>query len=328
MTLGRTVLVTGGAGFIGSHTVLALEKAGHRTVVYDNFSTGHRDACFGTHLVEGCISNRKKLANVMREYDVSGVVHFAALIEAGVSIREPLAFFRNNLSGTITLLEAMNDAAVADFVFSSTAAVYGNQPHSKLLHEALPRAPINPYGASKAMVEEVLESCAQAHGLRAIALRCFNAAGADPQRRTGERHDPETHLIPLVIRAAMGKGGPIRVFGTDYPTSDGTCVRDYIHVSDLATAHVAAIEALMAGKVSGFRALNLGSGHGHSVRQIIQAVENVSGRSVPFVDAPRRPGDPAELVADPSAAQRLLGWKASRSCVETIVNDAWRFFHG
>ncbi|MFV1528840.1 MULTISPECIES: UDP-glucose 4-epimerase GalE [unclassified Phaeobacter] len=327
MANGGTVLVTGGAGFIGSHTILALEEAGYRTIVYDNFSAGHEDVSFGTHTIEGCLSDREKLVSVMRDYRVTGVVHFAALIEAGVSVREPLAFFCNNLSGTISLLEAMKDAEVAKIVFSSTAAVYGNQQQNGLRYEALPRAPVAPYGSSNAMVEQVLEDCARAHGLQAIALRYFNVAGADPLGRSGERHDPETHLIPLVIKAALGRGGPIRVFGTDYPTADGTCIRDYVHVSDLADAHVAAFAMLVKGRMDGFRALNLGSGHGHSVHQIVRTVQNVSGSKVPFFDAARRPGDPAELVADPSAARRLLGWVACRSDIETIVHDAWEFFH-
>lgn len=328
MTQTETILVTGGAGYIGSHTVIALEEAGYRTLVFDDFSTGHRDSVFGTHLIEGDIRNTDRLAKALRDHEVSGVIHFAALTEAGVSVREPLAFFQNNVAGTLSVLDAMLREGVHKLVLSSTAAVYGDQASGDLLSESLPRAPINPYGASKAMVEEALEACCAAYPLSAIALRYFNAAGADAEGRTGERHSPETHLIPLAIGAAMSKRPPIRVFGTDYPTPDGTCIRDYVHVCDLADAHVRALDALLGGKIYGFRAFNLGTGKGHSVREVLNAVAACAGRAVPSEDAEQRPGDPACLVAALNAAKIELGWTARRSDIERIVRDAWRFHNG
>lgn len=321
----HTVLIVGGAGYIGSHTTLALKAAGYGTVVYDNFSAGHRDACFGDHLVEGDLHDTALLSDTLRRFDIKSVVHFAALIEAGQSVLTPLPFFRNNVSGTLSLLEAMQAAGVNRLVFSSTAAVYGNRTDTALLSEDLPRAPINPYGHSKAMIEAVLETCVAAHGLRAIALRYFNAAGADAQSRTGERHDPETHLIPLVLQAARGTRPQIKVFGTDYDTPDGTCVRDYIHVSDLASGHVAAVKHLLETDTPGFTPVNLGTGQGLSVRQVIAAVKRVTGRDFAVVEEPRRPGDPAVLVADAARAQDLLGWTPAHSDIDTIVRDAFAY---
>ncbi|MEH6829228.1 MAG: UDP-glucose 4-epimerase GalE, partial [Sulfitobacter sp.] len=266
MPTNKNVLIIGGAGYIGSHTTLALKEAGYLTVVYDNFSSGHRDACFGTHLVEGELSDTDKLTRTMRDFDIGSVVHFAALIEAGQSVITPLPFFENNVSGTLSLLTAMNAAGVSKIVFSSTAAVYGNQTDVDLLSETLPRTPINPYGDSKAMVETILESCVKAHNLQAIALRYFNASGADALGRTGERHNPETHLIPLVIEAARGQRSHIKIYGTDYDTPDGTCIRDYIHVTDLATGHVAAVSHLLKSDTPEFTPINLGTGLGQSVR--------------------------------------------------------------
>ncbi len=321
----QTILVVGGAGYIGSHTVLALNAAGFDTVVYDNFSTGHRDACFGTHQVEGHLHDTAKLQDAMMHYGVVCVVHFAALIEAGQSVRTPLPFFQNNVAGTLNLLEAMQGAGVARLVFSSTAATYGNSTAEGTLHEALPRAPINPYGESKAMVETVLEACADAYGLQSIALRYFNACGADPEGRTGERHDPETHLIPLVIEAALGQRECIKIFGTDYDTPDGTCIRDYIHVCDLASGHVAAAKRLLSGAQTGFTPINLGTGRGLSVREVVDAVRRVSGVEFKVELAERRLGDPAILVADAARAQTLLNWQARRSSIEEIVRDAWAY---
>lgn len=321
------ILIVGGAGYIGSHTTLALAEAGYGTVVYDNFSGGHRDACFGTHLVEGDLNDTALLRDTLRNYDISCVVHFAALIEAGQSVLTPLPFFQNNVSGTLSLLTAMQAADVKRLVFSSTAAVYGNQfgPDGGLLSETLSRAPINPYGDSKAMVETVLEACAAAHGLQAIALRYFNAAGADPQGRCGERHDPETHLVPLILQAARGTRPQINIYGTDYDTPDGTCVRDYIHVTDLASGHVAAVRHLLANEKAGLTPLNLGTGQGQSVKQIIEAVRRITGQGFKVVEAARRPGDPAVLVADVRAAQDLLGWRARHSDIDQIVTDAWHY---
>jgi UDP-glucose 4-epimerase len=323
--MNKNVLVVGGAGYIGSHTTLALQAAGYRAVVYDNFSSGHRDACFGAALVEGDLTDTARLTETMQQFDIGSVIHFAALIEAGQSVITPLPFFHTNVSGTLSLLEAMNAAAVTRLVFSSTAAVYGNQPHAQLLGEDLARAPINPYGDSKAMVETILEACAQAHGLQAIALRYFNACGADAQGRCGERHDPETHLIPLVLQAALGQRDQIKIFGTDYDTPDGTCIRDYIHVSDLALGHVAAVEHLLAQGTAGVTPINLGTGAGLSVREVVEAVKRISNRSFDVVEEPRRAGDPAILVADVARARAILGWQAHHSDIETIVRDAWNF---
>ena len=325
MSQHQTVLIVGGAGYIGSHTTLALAEAGYVTVVYDNFSAGHRDACFGDHLVEGDLHDTDLLTDTLKRFDIGCVVHFAALIEAGQSIVTPLPFFRNNVSGTLSLLEAMQAAGVRRLVFSSTAAVYGNQTQAGLLSEDLPRAPINPYGDSKAMVETVLESCVAAHGLQAVALRYFNASGADAQSRTGERHDPETHLIPLVLQAALGQRPQIKIFGTDYDTPDGTCVRDYIHVSDLASGHVAAVGKLLGSDTPAVTPINLGTGSGLSVQEVIDAVKRVTGRDFTVTQEPRRPGDPAVLVADARRARTLLEWTPVHSDIDTIVRDAFAY---
>jgi UDP-glucose 4-epimerase len=324
MQMTKNILVVGGAGYIGSHTTLALKEAGFNPVVYDNFSGGHRDACFGDALVEGDLADTAKLVQTMRDHSIDAVIHFAALIEAGQSVITPLPFFHNNVAGTLSLLDAMNTAGVKRLVFSSTAAVYGNVD-AALLSEDLPRAPINPYGDSKAMVETVLEACVAAHGLQATALRYFNACGADAQGRSGERHDPETHLIPLVIQAARGQRDMIRVYGTDYDTPDGTCVRDYIHVSDLASGHVAAVRELQRADTAGCKPINLGTGAGQSVRQVIDAVARISGKAFTVEEAPRRPGDPTVLVADARRARDVLDWRAVHSDLDTIIRDAWAY---
>ncbi len=321
----KNILIVGGAGYIGSHTTLALNEAGYTTVVYDNLSSGHLDACFGDHLVEGYLSDTRKLVETMQSFGIDCVVHFAALIEAGQSVITPLPFYQNNVAGTLSLLEAMHTTNVTRIVFSSTAAVYGNRTDGVLLSEDLPRAPINPYGDTKAIIESVLEACAQAHGLQAIALRYFNASGADAQGRTGERHDPETHLIPLIIEAARGIRPQINVYGTDYNTPDGTCIRDYIHVSDLATGHVAAVTKLVKETESGFTPINLGTGSGLSVREVIDAVKRISGHDFKVVETARRAGDPAKLVANAEAANRILGWSATHSSIDQIVTDAWAY---
>ena len=323
--MSKNILVVGGAGYIGSHTTLALHEAGYTAIVYDNFSSGHRDACFGAHLVEGELTNTELLTQTMQRYDIGCVIQFAALIEAGQSVVTPLPFFHNNVGGTLSLLDAMNTAGVSRLVFSSTAAVYGNQKHSPLLSEDLPRQPINPYGQSKAMVETILESCVAPHGLQAVALRYFNACGADAEGRSGERHDPETHLIPLIIQAAQGNRPQIKIYGTDYDTPDGTCIRDYIHVSDLATGHVAAVASLLSCDTPGVQAINLGTGVGQSVRQVVDAVKRISGRDFQVVENARRSGDPAVLVADVRRADDVLGWQAQHSSLDTIVRDAWAF---
>lgn len=320
-----TILVVGGAGFIGSHTTLLLAEAGYDVVIYDNFSTGHRDACFDFPIIEGTLSDRSALLAALETHNITCVIHFAALIEAGQSMVTPLTFYENNVTGTLTLLQAMQDAGVADIVFSSTAAVYGNQD-TALLSEQTPTQPINPYGDSKVMAEMMLKAAAHCHGFRAIALRYFNASGADPLARTGERHTPETHLIPLVIEAALGRREEFNIFGTDYATPDGTCIRDYIHVRDLAAGHIAAVEFLLGQERGFFDGINLGTGTGHSVREVVEAVKRISGRAFVVNNHPRRHGDPEMLIADPSRAQELLGWSARSSDLDTIVRDAWNYF--
>ncbi|WP_300019949.1 UDP-glucose 4-epimerase GalE [uncultured Roseobacter sp.] len=329
MPLNRNVLVVGGAGYIGSHTVLALQEAGFNPVVYDNFSSGHRDAVFSDHVVEGALSDHARLSQAMTDHQIGSVVHFAALIEAGQSVIEPLLFYRNNVASTVSLLEAMQAAGVDRLVFSSTAAVYGNQADTGLLHEGLPVQPINPYGQTKAAVEAMLKDVAAASGLKAIALRYFNASGADARARTGERHDPETHLIPLVLQTAAGERDQITVFGTDYSTEDGTCIRDYIHVTDLARGHVAALEKLLSTdeEAGAFTPINLGTGQGYSVSQVIETARRVTNRSFTVVESDRRPGDPSTLVSDPSRAHAVLGWRAEHSSLENIITDAWNFMN-
>ncbi len=316
------VLVTGGAGYIGSHTAKALARAGHEPVVFDNLAHGHREAVRWGPLIEGDLSDRRTLAEAFRHHKITAVMHFAALIAVGESVADPRAYYWNNVVGTLHLLDAMLDAGVKQIVFSSSAAVYGN-PRENSIPENHPQRPINPYGETKRAMEAALKGYGDAYDIQWVALRYFNAAGADLEGDLGERHHPETHIIPLVIEAAMGAGPPIEVFGTDYPTPDGTAIRDYIHVADLAEAHVRALEYLGTGGKS--VALNLGTGRGHSVREVITAVENISGKTVPARNAPRRPGDPPVLVADPALAGRTLDWKPRHSDLETIIQSAWKW---
>jgi UDP-glucose-4-epimerase GalE len=319
------ILVVGGAGYIGSHTTLSLKAAGYNVVVYDNFLTGHLDACFGDHLVEGELINKRLLIKTIEKFEIDCVIQFAALIEAGQSVIEPIPFYQNNVAGTISLLEAMHATKVKRLVFSSTAAVYGNSNSSELLHEDKPKSPINPYGESKAIVETMLESCVNAYGMQAIALRYFNAAGADAKGRSGERHEPETHLIPLVIETARGVRPHINIYGTDYDTPDGTCIRDYVHVSDLASGHVQAVKRLFEIDHPYFDPINLGSGYGYSVKEIIESVKKISKQEFKICESKRRHGDPAVLVADASKAKKMLGWQAQFSNIDQIVRDAWNF---
>lgn len=300
-----TVLVTGGAGFVGSHACKALARAGYQPVVYDNLSNGIRDAVRWGPLEVGDLEDEARLAEVVVRHKPVGVLHFAAFIEAGESVREPERFYQNNVAGTLALLRVMRAAAIDKIVFSSTAAVYG-EPEVTPIPETHPLRPVNPYGRSKLMVEEVLGDVSAAQGLRYCALRYFNAAGADPDGELGENHDPETHLIPLVLQAAYGLRPEIAIFGTDYDTPDGTCIRDYVHVSDLAEAHVLALRRLLEGGDN--LVANLGTGRGYSVQEVIEAVEDVVGLPVKVREAPRRPGDPAVLVAAPARAQKELGW--------------------
>ena len=313
------ILVTGGAGYVGSHACKALAIAGYHPVVYDNLSRGHREAVRWGSLVEGDLHDRDRLVAALREYRVAAVMHFAAFAYVGESVAEPETYYRNNVGGTLALLAAMREAAVATIVFSSTCAVYGI-PDRLPIDETTAKAPLNPYGETKLAIERALHWYAGAYGLRFAALRYFNAAGADIDGEIGEEHEPETHLIPRVLRAALGTGEPVEIYGTDYPTADGTAIRDYIHVTDLADAHVRALLYLSAGGDSA--ALNLGTGQGCSVRQVIATVERIAGRPVPFRETARRPGDPPELVADPALARARLAWQARYSDLDTIIRTA------
>ena len=314
------LLVVGGAGYIGSHMVKHLLRRGCDVVTFDNLSTGHRDAVLGGEFVLGDLADRDALDALFSQYQFDAVFHFASFIQVGESVKEPAKYYANNVVNTLKLLDAMVAHGVGRFVFSSTAAVYG-EPAYTPIDEAHPKQPINPYGKTKWMVEQILEDYDRAYGLRSIALRYFNAAGADPEGQLGERHDPETHLIPLVLQAASGRRPHISVFGRDYDTPDGTCIRDYIHVADLADAHWLALDKLMQGAASA--AYNLGNGNGFSVQQVIDTAASVTGRPIPVVDAPRRDGDPARLVADSTAARQALNWQPVRDDLATIIEDAW-----
>ncbi|MGM8930654.1 UDP-glucose 4-epimerase GalE [Salinicola halophyticus] len=316
------LLVIGGAGYIGGHMVSQLVKAGHHVVVLDDLSTGFQTAIDESHaqLVVGDVGDRNLLNALFKADRYDGVLHFASLIQVGESVVKPARYYRSNVANTLTLLEAMVEHDVGPLIFSSTAAVFG-EPEYSPIDEAHRQAPINPYGASKYMVERMLEDFDHAYGLKSVALRYFNAAGADPSGQIGERHDPETHLIPLALHAVLGARPPLKVFGRDYPTPDGTCVRDYIHVTDLAEAHLRALEYLWAGKPT--TRFNLGNGNGFSVQEVLNAVERVTGQRVPYEDAPRRGGDPANLVADSRAAKSVLGWCPQYGELDTIVEHAW-----
>ncbi len=316
------VLITGGAGYIGSHTVKALARAGFYPVVVDDLRTGHRSAVKWGPLVEIDLADKAALNRVFKTYPIMAVLHFAGSSLVGESMTAPQLYFQNNVGGTLSLLEAMLEHGVSRIVFSSSCATYGH-PNAIPITERHPQAPVNPYGESKLMVEKMLFWYARAYGLRYAILRYFNAAGADPEGELGELHDPEPHLIPRVIAAALGSQSTVDVYGTDYDTADGTAVRDYIHVTDLAEAHLAAMQYLESGGDP--VALNLGTGTGHSVRQVIAAVEQASGRAVPFQDLPRRAGDPAELIADAREALQRLAWRPRYSSLSNIVQTAWNW---
>jgi UDP-glucose-4-epimerase GalE len=316
-----TVLVTGGAGYIGSHAVRALRAAGHTVVVFDNLSAGHAAAIGDATLVEGDVRDTGQVEATLRRHAVTAVMHFAALLSVGESVREPSRYYDNNVGGSLSVLDAMLAAGVQRLVLSSTCAVYGD-PVSMPIEENHPTNPINAYGESKLVIERALDHYGRAYGLRAIALRYFNAAGADADGALGEDHDPEDHLIPRAIEAACG-GAPLQVFGDDYPTTDGTCERDYVHVSDLATGHLQALEALDTGAVT--RAYNLGTGRPHSVREVVRAVERATGRAVPTESAPRRAGDPAVLCASADRIGRELGWRPAYEDIDEVVESAWRW---
>ena len=311
------ILVVGGAGYIGSHAARALRRGGYNVIVYDNLSTGYRRLAEGFELIEGDIADDSRLRPVLARVD--SVMHFAAHCYVGESVENPRKYFRNNIEAALNLLNGVLDAGIRRFVFSSTCAVYG-EPQKVPITEDNPRQPVNPYGSSKLLFEYALEAYDRAYGLRSARLRYFNAAGADDSGEIGELHDPETHLIPLALAATQGS--ELHIFGTDYPTPDGTCIRDYIHVNDLADAHVKALQHLEKGGES--VALNLGTGQGNSVLELIQTAEKITGKPVNRKVVPRRPGDPPELVADPARAQKVLGWKATRD-LTNIVSTAWNW---
>ena len=316
----KRVLVTGGGGYVGSHVVLALLDAGIRPVVLDNFSAGFRDACAGADIVAGDVRDPEDVALAFRRGPFDAVLHFAALANIPASFADPESCYAVNLAGGLNLLAAARRSGCKAFVFSSSAAVYG-PPETLPIPEDHPHRPISPYGFTKSAFERVMGDFDAAYGIRSVSLRYFNAAGADPQGRAGERHDPETHLIPIVLHHLLGRRRHVGIFGTDYPTPDGTCLRDYIHVSDLAAAHLLAVQALADGAPTA--CLNLGLGHGYSVREVVETAERISGIQANVVEAPRRDGDSPSLVADPTRAREVLGWTPQHTSLEDIVKTAW-----
>lgn len=315
------ILVTGGAGYVGSHAARLLDRAGHDVWIYDSLVYGHRGAALPGKLIEGDLMDQAKLESVLKEKQIEAVMHFAAFAYVGESVVKPHKYYQNNIVATLSLLEAMRSVGVDRIVFSSTTATYG-EPDTIPITESERQEPINPYGFSKLVIEHALADYAHAYGWGYAALRYFNASGASPDGDIGEDHAPETHLIPLVLQVALGQRDNITVFGSDYPTPDGTCIRDYIHVDDLGSAHVKALELLKAGE--GLK-LNLGTGRGTSVREIIDACRKVTGHPIPEVAGERRPGDPPELVADSSLAQKTLDWTPQYMDIESIVETAWRW---
>ena len=315
-------MIVGGAGYIGSHMSLMLHELGHQVIVVDNLSTGFEDAVIGAELIQADIHDYSKIDQLFKSRNIDVVMHFAAHIDVGESVRDPFKYYRNNVVATQTLLECMVANKVQHFVFSSTAAIFG-EPEYVPIDEAHPKQPINPYGHSKLMVEQMLQSYDQAYGLKSICLRYFNAAGADPKTRLGERHEPETHLIPLVLQTASGRRKSIRIFGDDYDTVDGTCVRDYIHILDLCKAHLFATQYMFKEKVS--QQFNLGNGNGYTVKQVIDSVKSITGKNIKIEKAKRREGDPAKLVADATLAKQTLNWSTDYSALEEIVEHAWKW---
>lgn len=314
------ILVCGGAGYIGSHMVKMLGSKGCNVVTFDNLSSGHADAVlFGT-LVQGCLSNIDQIRQVFKQTQFDAVMHFASYIQVGESVKKPAMYYQNNVANTLNLLQVMAEFNVKNFIFSSTAATFG-EPQYTPIDEQHPQQPINPYGRSKWLIEQALPDFDHAYGLKSVCLRYFNAAGADPEGQLGERHEPETHLIPLVLQAASGRRKNISVFGTDYDTLDGTCIRDYIHVQDLCEAHWLALQYLQQGGPS--QNFNLGNGQGFSVKQVIDTAKAITGKPIEVVYADRRAGDPARLVADSSLAREVLRWNPDRADLECIVTDAW-----
>jgi len=317
-----SILVTGGAGYIGSHACKALAKAGYQPVVYDNLVYGHESAAKWGPLEKGDTGDTDRVIDVIRKHHPIAVIHFAAYAYVGESVENPGKYYRNNVMGTLGLLEAIRQCGISHLVFSSTCATYG-MPETTLLAESHPQRPINPYGHSKLMVEQILRDFDKAYGLKSLSLRYFNAAGADPDGDTGEDHDPETHLIPLVLDAAAGKRPNITIFGNDYDTPDGTCIRDYIHVADLADAHLLALDALKSG--CGTDAINLGVGKGYSVKEVVDTARQITGKKIECEIGARRPGDPSRLVSAAGLASRVLNWQPRYPDLETIVETAWRW---
>jgi len=319
------ILVTGGAGYIGSHAVLALQQAGYEVVILDNLVYGHQDLvdqALHVKLVVGDTNDRELLDRLFASHKFAAVMHFAAYAYVGESVTKPDKYYRNNVVGTLTLLEAMTAASIDKFVFSSTCATYG-VPNQVPIPEDHPQNPINPYGATKLMVERILADFDQAYNLKSVCFRYFNAAGADPEGRLGEDHAPETHLIPLVLMTALGKQDSISILGTDYPTPDGTCIRDYIHVTDLAQAHVQGLEYLLKGGAS--EVFNLGNGSGFSVKEVIESARQVTGKPIAAVEHDRRPGDPPALVGSGEKARTVLGWKPEYPDISQILTHAWQW---
>lgn len=321
----RTILVTGGAGYIGSHAVKSLQERGFQVIILDNLVYGHADLAevnLPAKLVVGDISDRSFLDRLFSTTKIDAVMHFAAFAYVGESVTDPSKYYWNNVVGTLTLLDAMRQHGITNFVFSSTCATYG-VPHQIPITEDHPQQPINPYGAGKLAVERILQDYDAAYGMKSVIFRYFNAAGADPDGALGEDHQPETHLIPLVLQAAAGKRAAVSIFGTDYDTPDGTCIRDYIHVTDLAQAHVLGLEYLLANRVS--QIFNLGNGSGFSVREVIDTAKAVTGKAVPFEECPRRVGDPAVLIGSSAKARQILGWEPEYADLTTIVKHAWNW---
>jgi len=314
------ILVIGGAGFVGSHMVKQLGLSGYRVTTLDNLSNGHRDAVLYGDFVQGDLADKALLTQLIQPGRFDAVMHFASFIQVGESVQEPAKYYDNNVANTLHLLEVMRLAGVKRFVFSSTAATFG-QPLYSPMDEKHPQRPLNPYGRSKLMVEQILGDFDRAYGLKSVCLRYFNAAGADPEVQLGERHEPETHLIPLVLQVASGRKPNISVFGRDYDTPDGTCVRDYVHVSDLCSAHELALQSLVHG--AGSQQYNLGNGNGYSIQEVIETARRVTGQTISTVDAPRRDGDPDRLVADASQAKKVLVWQPQWTSLDDIVGHAW-----
>ncbi len=315
------ILVTGGAGYIGSHTLLSLVDAGHEPVTLDNLCYGHREAVLEGHFLQADLADITALSRLFETFPIEAVVHFAAFCYVGESVETPEKYFNNNLVNGLNLLNAMLKSGVDKIIFSSSCAVYGD-PSEIPIPETHAKSPINPYGLTKHFFEEILSSYEAAHGIKHVSLRYFNAAGADPQGRIGESHDPETHLIPLVLQTALGRRSEIQIFGTDYPTADGTCIRDYIHVCDLAEAHVSALTYLISGGQS--ISLNLGTGKGHSVREVFEHCQQICQCTIPHIDVGPRPGDPPELVASGDKAREILNWSPHYS-LDEIISTAWNW---